>query len=150
MKSKWTGLLLMLTACVVGAGEQKPNILWITGEDMSARWLGCYGNKQIKTSNFDKIAQEGFLYTRCFANAPVCAPARSGWTTGIHPVSTGTIYMRSLNALPTALTWYPDSLRANGCFASHSTKTDYSTLNRKDGGFGGGENQGSVGHYTNL
>ena len=112
--------------------------------------MGCYGNKQIKTPNFDKLANEGFLYTRCFAHTPVCAPARSGWITGIHPVSTGTIYMRSLYQTPTSLVWYPDALRANGYFAANHTKTDYNTSNRKVGGFGGGDNQGSVGHYDST
>lgn len=140
----------MLTMCLVGAAEPKPNILWITGEDMSAKWLGCYGNKQIKTPNFDQFAKQGFLYTRCFANAPVCAPARSAWITGIQPVSMGTIYMRSLNEIPTSLTWYPDALRANGYFAANSTKTDYNTSNRKVGGFGGGKNEGTVGNYVNT
>jgi hypothetical protein len=69
MKSKWIGVVLMLDACLAGAAQAKPNILWITGEDMSAKWLGCYGNKPIKTLNFDKFAKEGFLYTRCFAQA---------------------------------------------------------------------------------
>ncbi|MGL4400133.1 MAG: sulfatase-like hydrolase/transferase [Luteolibacter sp.] len=128
----------------------KPNILWITGEDMSAKWLGCYGNQQIRTPNFDKLASEGFLYTQCHAPVPVCAPARSGWITGIHPVSLGSIYMRSLYATPSSLTWYPDALRANGYFSGNYTKTDYNTSNRKVGGFGGGENQGSVGHYENT
>jgi arylsulfatase A-like enzyme len=82
---KWITALCLLSACLESAAEQRPNILWITGEDMSAKWLGCYGNKQIKTPNFDKLANEGFLYTRCFAHAPVCAPARSGWIMGIHP-----------------------------------------------------------------
>ena len=150
MKSKWIGALLMLIACWVGVAEPKPNILWITGEDMSAKWLGCYGNKQIKTPNFDKLAKEGFLYTRCFAHAPVCAPARSGWITGIHPVSTGTIYMRSLYETPASLIWYPDALRANGYFAANSTKTDYNTSNRKVEGFGGGQNEGTVGNYVNT
>jgi arylsulfatase A-like enzyme len=140
----------MLNACLAVAAEEKPNILWITGEDMSAKWLGCYGNERIKTPNFDKFAQDGFLYTRCFAHSPVCAPARSGWITGIHPVSAGTIYMRSQNELPASLIWYPDALRANGYFTANSTKTDYNTSNRKVGGFGGGKSEGTVGNYVNT
>lgn len=142
--------LFYLPASAAEQGPVRPNILWITGEDMSAKWLHCYGNEQIKTPNFDKLAEEGFLYTHCHAHVPVCAPARSGWITGIHPVSTGTVYMRSLYAIPTSLTWYPDALRANGYFAGNSTKTDYNTSNRKVGGFGGGENQGTVGHFENT
>jgi N-sulfoglucosamine sulfohydrolase len=145
-------LLLMIGRQEISAagGSGRPNILWITGEDMSARWLGCYGNENIQTPNFDRLAQEGFRYTNCYAPAPVCAPARSGLITGIHPVSTGTIYMRSLNALPESLVWYPDALRANGYFAANATKTDYNTSSRKGGGSGGGGNQGSVGHFVNT
>ena len=153
MKLKWIkclGVFFMLHACGAGAAEPKPNILWITGEDMSAKWLGCYGNQQIQTPNFDKFAHEGFLYTRCFAHAPVCAPARSGWIMGIHPVSTGTIYMRSLHETPASLTWYPDALRANGYFTANNHKTDYNTSNRREPGFGGGENRGTCGHFTNT
>jgi len=136
----------------VSGAKDRPNVLWITGEDMSARWLGCYGNKHIKTPNFDKFAEDGFLYTHCFAHAPVCAPARSGWITGIHPVSTGTIYMRSLYETPDTLVWYPDALRARGYYAANFTKTDYNTSNRRDSGagFGGGENQGTCGHFLNT
>lgn len=152
----WLAVLLVLLGLhevsAQPASSARPNILWITGEDVSARWLGCYGNENIQTPNFDRLAREGFLYENAYAHAPVCAPARSGWITGIHPVSTGTIYMRSLNALPKSLVWYPDSLRANGYFAANDSKTDYNTSNRKDSaaGFGGGEIQGTVGHYVDT
>ena len=154
MNSKWTkwigALCLLLAAGGADAAEAKPNILWITGEDMSAKWLGCYGNKQIKTPNFDRFASEGFLYSRCFATAPVCAPSRSGWITGIHPVSTGTIYMRSQHETQASLVWYPDALRANGYFTANFTKTDYNTSTRRAPGFGGGASEGTVGHYLNT
>ena len=157
--SKWIRCGVVLASFMIGMtvlsaqqGHDKPNVLWITGEDMSANWLGCYGNKQIQTPNFDKMAEEGFLYTRCHAHVPVCAPARSGWITGIHPASTGTIYMRSLHETPKSLVWYPDALRANGYFTANHHKTDYNTSNRKDAaaGFGGGENQGTCGHFTDT
>ena len=85
MKSKLLmliGIFCLIHVCATSSAEDKPNVLWITGEDMSARWLGCYGNEQIQTPNFDKFASEGFLYSHCFAHAPVCASARSGWITG--------------------------------------------------------------------
>ena len=79
---------------------ERPNILWLTSEDNSVRWVGCYGNPHADTPNLDKLASEGFLYLNCFANAPVCAPSRSGWITGIHPVSLGTLPMRSRYSIP--------------------------------------------------
>jgi N-sulfoglucosamine sulfohydrolase len=154
---RWRSRYLILITIVFGIGQInadpktfRPNILWITGEDISANWLGCYGNRQIETPNFNNLAKEGFLYTRCHAHVPVCAPARSGWITGIHPVSTGTIYMRSQYEIPKPLMWYPDFLRANGYFTANHHKTDYNTSNRRAPGPGGGANEGSCGHYTDT
>ena len=76
-------------------GSERPNIFWITSEDNNVNWVGCYGNPHAQTPYIDKLASEGFQYMNCFANAPVCAPSRSGWITGVHPVSLGTLPMRS-------------------------------------------------------
>ena len=37
--------------------KEKPNILWITSEDNSARLMGCYGNEQATTPNIDELAE---------------------------------------------------------------------------------------------
>mgnify|MGYP001997791640 CR=1 FL=1 len=138
--------LFLLSSILLIADEiKKPNVLWITGEDMSAKWLGCYGNERIKTPNIDGFAKEGFLYKNCFAQSPVCAPARSGWITGIHPTSLGTVYMRSTYETPD-LAWYPDSLRSNGYYTVNFRKTDYNTSTRRTGK-GGGPNEGNCGHF---
>ena len=39
---KWITALCLLSACLESAAEQRPNIVWITGEDISAKWLGYY------------------------------------------------------------------------------------------------------------
>ena len=54
---------------------KKPNILWITNEDMSPNHLGCYGGKVAKTPNIDQLAKEGVLYTHAFSTAGACAPS---------------------------------------------------------------------------
>jgi arylsulfatase A-like enzyme len=58
--------------------------------------------------------------------------------------------LRSLNETPASLVWYPDALRANGYFTANFHKTDYNTSNRREPGFGGGENRGTCGHFTNT
>lgn len=35
-------LLLLLPLCIFAQNKNKPNILWLTSEDNSADWLGCY------------------------------------------------------------------------------------------------------------
>jgi N-sulfoglucosamine sulfohydrolase len=84
-------LIALIGFLVTADASERPNILWITSEDNNVRWVGCYGNPHADTPNLDKLASEGFLYLNCFANAPVCAPSRSGWITGVHPVTLATM-----------------------------------------------------------
>ena len=39
---KWITALCLLSACLESAAEQRPNMVWITGEDISAKRLGYY------------------------------------------------------------------------------------------------------------
>jgi len=47
------------------AEVERPNILWITAEDISPD-LGCYGDPQARAPNLDRLAAEGVRFTRCF------------------------------------------------------------------------------------
>ena len=58
----------------------RPNILWITAEDMSPN-LGCYGDSFARTPHVDALARAGVRYTRAFATAPVCSPIMAPVTT---------------------------------------------------------------------
>ncbi|EDM28507.1 probable sulfatase atsG [Lentisphaera araneosa HTCC2155] len=105
---------------------ERPNILWLTSEDNNASWLGCYGNENAKTPNLDKLAADGFLYENTFANAPVCAPSRCTWLTGVNAVSMGTHPMRSSHAIPyDKIKLYPQQLQKAGYFTANGFKTDY-------------------------
>jgi len=74
-------------------GNRRPNILWITAENISLD-LGCYGEKLVRTPNIDRLAAEGMRFTRVFATSPVCAPSRSAFMTGMYQTSTDTHHMR--------------------------------------------------------
>ncbi|MFV1996063.1 MAG: sulfatase, partial [Verrucomicrobiales bacterium] len=134
MFPRFTSFFTFLFAFVlVAPAADKPNILWITSEDNNVTWLGCYGNPQADTPVLDKLAAEGFRYTNCFANAPVCAPSRSTWITGVNAVSMGTHPMRSRYEIPhDRIKYYPDYLVAAGYFVSNHTKTDYNIGGRDD------------------
>ena len=103
----------------------KPNILWITSEDNSIEWIGCYGSKNAKTPNIDQLAKEGFRYLYCFDNGAVCAPTRSSWITGMHAISNGTQPMRSGFEIPDTISFYNELLQKAGYFTSNCSKTDY-------------------------
>src|SRR5688572_31646950 len=89
--------LLSLVATPGGAADAmpaRPNILWLTCEDMSPH-LGCYGDTYAKSPTIDRLAAEGVRYTNCFTHIGVCAPSRSGLITGMYPPSIGSHHMRS-------------------------------------------------------
>ena len=74
-------------------GDQ-PNILWIVGENLKLD-LGCYGAKNVRTPNLDKLASGGVMYTRVFSTSPVCAPSRSAFFVGMYQTTTDMHNMRS-------------------------------------------------------
>lgn len=134
-------LLLMFTGPSLARGADRPNILWITSEDNSISWVGCYGSKNAKTPNIDRLAAEGFRYTHCFDNAAVCAPTRSTWITGHYAISIGTQPMRSRYEIPhDKIPYYPDQLKKAGYFVGNGGKTDFNIGGRddKDTWVGGG------------
>ncbi len=128
---KWFGLMVIMLLPVQGCqlvnpqAEELPNILWITSEDNSAYFLGCYGNSYATTPNLDRLASEGFLYARAYANNPVCSPARNTILSGMYSASNGNEQMRSQYALPGIVRPYPEYLQEAGYYCTNNFKTDY-------------------------
>ena len=106
--------------------QKRPNILWITAEDMSPT-LGCYGDKYAITPNIDQLAKSSTRYSNAFAASPVCSPSRSVLITGMHNVSTGTHQMRSGFPLPTGVKGFPAYMRKLGYYTTNNVKTDYNS-----------------------
>ncbi|MEX0938696.1 MAG: sulfatase-like hydrolase/transferase [Pirellulales bacterium] len=104
----------------------RPNILWITADDLSPT-LGCYGDDYAVTPHIDRLAREGVRYTRAFATAPVCSPARSSLITGCYAPSLGTHQMRSAFPIPDFMNGFPALLRERGYYTTNNEKTDYNT-----------------------
>jgi arylsulfatase A-like enzyme len=103
----------------------RPNIMWVTSEDNSHHWIGCYGNKDAKTPNIDKLAADGIRYKYAYANAPVCAVARNTLILGRYACSTGAHNMRSRYPVPDNFRTYPSFLREAGYYCVNRSKTDY-------------------------
>ncbi len=120
-------VLYFLTAGILLTHAQdRPNILWITVEDMSAH-LGCYGDAYAHTPHLDRFAKESVRYTQAYATAPVCSPSRSCLITGVYAQTLGTHQMRSAFAIPQTIRAWPAFLRAAGYHTTNRVKTDYNT-----------------------
>ncbi len=115
-----TLLFLLLTLSLHAA--DRPNIVWIVGEDMGPE-LGSYGDAQAITPNMDRLAKEGVRFTKAFTHCPVCAPSRSGLITGRYPISIGTQHMRSRLIEPPVT--FTKRLQDAGYHVSWPGKTDF-------------------------
>ncbi len=108
------------------SGAERPNILWITVEDMSPT-LGCWADAYASTPNIDRLARESVKYTQVFATAPVCSPVRSCLITGCYATSLGTQRLRSAFPIPKKMKGFPALLRQAGYYCTNNVKTDYNT-----------------------
>ena len=114
----------------------RPNIVWISNEDMSPR-LGAYGDKIARTPVLDRLARESVRYTNAFTTAPVCAPSRAAIITGMYQTTLGAQHMRTtedrvpelpgpyLAVPPFYVKAFPEYLRAAGYYTTNRVKTDY-------------------------
>lgn len=125
MKRLIRPLWLLATLALPLAAQQRPNILWITSEDNSSHWIGCYGNAQASTPRIDALANEGFLFEHAYSNSPVCAVARATILTGVHSPTMGTQHMRSRHPIPETYRPNVAYLRAAGYYCTNNRKTDY-------------------------
>ncbi len=89
--SRWITLFAFLWIVPVGetAEKSRPNIVLIMTDNHSPWTLGCYGNKEIRTPNIDRLAKEGTLFTRCYSSNAVCSPTRATYLTGLMPSQHG-------------------------------------------------------------
>ena len=72
------------------AAQQKPNILFIMGDDVGWFNIGAYhqGIMSGKTPNLDKLASQGMRFTDYYAEAS-CTAGRANFITGEIPLRTG-------------------------------------------------------------
>jgi arylsulfatase A-like enzyme len=79
-------LALPLLGEVTADAPKRPNVLFIAIDDLRPQ-LGCYGHDEIHSPQIDKLAAQGSVFERAYANSPVCGASRLSVLTGIraHP-----------------------------------------------------------------
>lgn len=68
-----------------------PNVIYILADDLGIGDISPYGQQIIRTPNMERLADEGMLFTQCYAGTTVSAPSRASLMTGLH---TGHTYIR--------------------------------------------------------
>jgi arylsulfatase A-like enzyme len=78
-------LLFLISPAFAGP----PNVVLIVADDLGYGDLGCYGGKEIRTPNIDRLASQGVRLTDAYAAAPVCSPTRAALLSGRYPQKCG-------------------------------------------------------------
>ena len=63
----------------------RPNIVLILADDLGINDLGCYGRKDHRTPNLDRLASQGMRFTCAYTAQPICSPSRAAIMTGKCP-----------------------------------------------------------------
>ncbi len=84
-----TLLLLSLFLCSCQEKEtaeiERPNILFIMGDDHTTQAISCYNGlfaDFARTENIDRLAAEGFRFDQAFCTNAICSPSRATILTG--------------------------------------------------------------------
>ena len=61
------------------------NVVLIMLDTLQFNYLGCYGNKVVKTPNIDRLARQGFLFENAYSEGLPTVPVRRPHDRPLHP-----------------------------------------------------------------
>jgi arylsulfatase A-like enzyme len=69
--------------------QKTKNILFIMYDQLRHDYLSCAGHQTLQTPNFDRVAEMGVRFSRCYVQSPVCGASRMSFYTGRYTHSHG-------------------------------------------------------------
>jgi arylsulfatase A-like enzyme len=80
---------LCAVSLATSAFAAPPNVILINCDDLGYGDLGCYGAKDIRTPQIDRMAAEGTRFTDFSVTSALCTPSRASLMTGKYPGRVG-------------------------------------------------------------
>ncbi len=68
---------------------EKPNVIFVFGDQWRAQATGYSGDRNLYTPNLDSLARQSINFTNAVSQCPVCSPARASMISGMYPLSHG-------------------------------------------------------------
>ncbi len=110
-------LWLPLSVAMAAADSPRPNIVLILADDLGYADLGCFGAKDIRTPNLDRLAAQGLRCTSFYVAQAVCTASRAALLSGSYPNRiglAGALNHTSRNGLHPDEWLLPEMLQARG------------------------------------
>jgi arylsulfatase A-like enzyme len=116
----WIGIAFL--SPLIHAAE-KPNVLFIIVDDLTANALSCYKSGTAITPSIDRLAAQGTRYSRAYCQFPVCGPSRASLLSGYYPHGSGTMgYVSGRKEIgPNRSTW-PQHFAKHGYHTARVSK----------------------------
>ncbi|MCL5743574.1 MAG: sulfatase, partial [Acidobacteria bacterium] len=67
------------------AADERPNVIWLFGDQHRAQALGCNGDPNVHTPTIDNLATMGVNFTNAVSGFPLCCPFRGSLLTSRYP-----------------------------------------------------------------
>lgn len=117
-----SGLALLLLLVLIFRGRKQAgyqpdriasaNILLLTLDTTRADHLGCYGYREARTPNLDRLAREGVRFASAYCPAPLTLPSHTTILTGLEPFRHGV--RNNGHYLPAEVKTVTETLKARG------------------------------------
>lgn len=82
-------LACLITEFVKAAPADRPNLVFLMTDDQNVDSMGCYGNKEVKTVNLDRLAADGMVFDNHYDTTAICMASRANVFTGMFEYKTG-------------------------------------------------------------
>ncbi|HED63935.1 MAG TPA: tetratricopeptide repeat protein [Planctomycetes bacterium] len=102
----------LLAACGANEGPVR-SVLLVTLDTTNPSTLSCYGAPDGLTPHFDRLAEEGVLYSNARTPVPITAPSHSSMMTGLYPLR-HSVRMNGSMVLPESAITLAERARARG------------------------------------
>lgn len=115
----WLACFPLLLITPDTSAEVRPNVLFITVDDMNRDSVGVYGCPIPEiTPHIDQLASEGMRFEHAHVSIAICMPTRAVWMTGRYPHRSGALGFDRINGdVPTLLETLHDAGYHTGIMA---------------------------------
>ena len=123
MKLRLLALLILTLSAHLAHASERPNVLFISVDDLNDWIEPLGGHPQAHTPNFKRLAARSVNFARNYCPSPGCNPSRSAVMTGHLPHSSGMYsnYQDWRKVMPDAVT-IGEHFRNNGYFSAGAGK----------------------------
>ena len=121
----WVLVVLVLFPPSAGAAPprgSRPNIVFLFADDQCTYSVGCYGNRDVKTPQMDKLGHDGLIFERHYNTTAICMASRANVMTGMYEYQTGCNFTHGDMRPDVWARAYPVLLRQAGYFTAFAGK----------------------------